>query len=84
MAEDDFTDKDYDANAPDLPAVPPKVPEAHLEKVFTLSIETIFTIKSFIMKQLNVHNIILTFFMFKAKKRVFGLGFRRGRGHSNI
>ena len=46
MAEDDFTDKDYDANAPDLPAVPPKVPEAHLEKVFTLSIETIFTIKS--------------------------------------
>ena len=47
MAEDDFTDKDYDANAPDLPAVPPKVPEAHLEKVFTLSIETIFTIKSY-------------------------------------
>ena len=33
MAEEDFTDKDYDATAEDLPAVPPKIPDAHLEKV---------------------------------------------------
>ena len=34
MAEEDFTDKDYDATIEELPEVPPKIPDAHLDKVY--------------------------------------------------